>query len=88
MTFADGSHVDLSNTRILRFFNATNAFVGEVSIPTTQLNGYGYVHLGLVKPATRPTHGIDQRYAPFAISKYAGLCHEWRRRQLGHHAGG
>jgi hypothetical protein len=49
MTFADGSHVDLSNTRILRFFNATNAFVGEVSIPTTQLNGYGYVHLGLVK---------------------------------------
>ena len=49
VTFGDGSHVDLSNAKILRFFNAANAFVGEVSIPATQLNGYGYVHLGMVK---------------------------------------
>jgi hypothetical protein len=49
ITWADGARVDLLNGQVLRLFEGSGAQLGDVTIPTTQLNGYGYAHIGFVK---------------------------------------
>lgn len=49
ITWADGARVELVGGDVLRLVQGSGARVGDVTIPPTQLNGYGYVHVGFVK---------------------------------------
>ncbi|HET8869022.1 MAG TPA: hypothetical protein VFM48_01130, partial [Aquabacterium sp.] len=49
ITWPDGSRIDVPGLGVLRLFDSGGARIADVNVPTTQWNGYGYVHVGVVK---------------------------------------